>query len=127
MSHDFGGLGPQVWMEKMHKENKSHEDRAAFCFFPGPLELPSPPLVKAVTIVNTSQVSLEKKRYKYGGTTGHKQTCPQDANCQQWTMTGLYDGTKKEPHFRAPDAELGVRTFSCKYRRYGRGQPMPLG
>ena len=44
VTHDFGGLGPQVWMEKMHKENKSHEDRAAFCFFPGPLELPSPPL-----------------------------------------------------------------------------------
>ena len=51
VTHDFGGHWPSGMHEKMHKENKSHEvraARAAFCFFPGPLELPSPPLVSTI-------------------------------------------------------------------------------
>lgn len=40
---DYRGPGPQVWVEKLHNENKSYEDRAAFCcFFPGPLGPHSP-------------------------------------------------------------------------------------
>ena len=45
-----GPPGPVILIIiKMHKENKSREDRAAFFFFfpgrAGPLELPSPPLL----------------------------------------------------------------------------------
>ena len=54
-----GPPGPVILIIiKMHKENKSREDRAAFFFFfpgrAGPLELPSPPLPMAPHQVTSS-------------------------------------------------------------------------
>jgi len=58
VTHDFGGHWPSGMDEKMHKENKSHEVRAAFCFFPGPLELPSPPLPKPKQLSRRKQLII---------------------------------------------------------------------
>ena len=55
VTHDFGVWRPRPSgldakkNQKMHKENKSREDRAAFCFFPGRLNSPVHPCIPTIS------------------------------------------------------------------------------